>query len=197
MKKNLFLSLLSVVVSSAAVAAPTVNGGPVYPGPVPPVRDLVRYDFKCEFGMPRETQPSDGDDRRRRDHCHAFATIYTRDYTSLSSPLSSPGDMGNGGDNGGYYPGKPGVVFDNRMAIFCEDDGLIYADGARWEFDRHHDELVLMPPGAWYPQIRVEHPNATVSDGDHSFEASLSTREGRTVDGHCEVQVDGGGRPRS
>jgi len=196
MKKTTFFALMSALVSTASFAAPTTQGGPDYPGGRPPMRDLVRYDFVCEFGEPSQSPLLDGD--RSGSDCIGLASIYTRDY----STLSDPGNSGAGGDNGGYNPGKPGEVNVNRMAVSCRGDGLIYADGARWEFDRQHDELVIMPPGAWNPQIRIAHPMATVADdgGDRRrrYDATLDTGDRRrSLHGSCELNIDNGrgGRP--
>jgi hypothetical protein len=193
MNKTTLFTLLSALVSTASFAAPTVQGGPVYPGPGNPGmpgRDLDRYDFVCHFDE-RGREPGPAEEVGKRHDCMAMATIYTRDRSSL---LSVTGDDGKD-DKGGYKPGKPGLVMENRMAVFCKDDGLFYADGARWEFDRSRDELVLMPPGAWYPQIRIEDPDSRSGDSEHrEFEAKLFTGEGRPLHGHCDLTVDHGWR---
>jgi len=153
-----------------------------------------RWDFECHFheNGPTPTQSSTNDDdneKRPRPGCEAWASLY---FPTTTQTLEAPSGAPDKGDGGGTYPVYP--VY-HRMAVFCEDRGLIYAGGASYlPWDRH--EVAITPTNGGFPAIILdrEHLNTLVSQNegtqDHHFEvdAELKFSRHREMDGECHFK---------
>ncbi|MFN7685776.1 MAG: hypothetical protein ACK5QT_10250 [Oligoflexia bacterium] len=124
-----------------------------------------RVDLACSF--------ENGED------CKAYASIYT-------NRSMFPTELGGGGGGGG---GKI-VVNHNRMAIFCKDHGMVYANAATSSW--HHKHLVISSANGGRPRIVIDRtmpiqPGAT-TDGPE-LPAELLLRNGNEINGTCKVRI--------
>ncbi len=132
------------------------------------------WDFECSF-------------QDRGERCEAWATLFQTNLSALEDTTGAP-------ENGGGVVTQPGYTPSHRMAVFCEDRGLIYANGASYRY-WDHDEVAIMTPGGNLPAIVLDrhHAEALSEEGgdddrrSREFEAELILSRYFELDGSCRV----------
>ncbi len=124
----------------------------------PQHRPERRYDFNCSF-------------EHENHRCMALASIYTRHR--LDGPVMNDSVE------------DPSVQWASmeRLAVFCEGRGLVYANGA----DKHfrNGELHITAEGGVHPKVHVNLPLK-----GSSIDAELFLRHGRRLNGSCSYDSE-------
>ena len=93
---------------------------------------LRRWDFSCTF--------EDGT------VCRALSSIYTR-RSLMDSDLNASGSGGGTGSTTGYP---------HKLAVQCENGGMLYANGAKLIF--RNDHMVISASGGFRPALVFDLP---------------------------------------
>jgi len=116
-----------------------------------------RYDLSCHF----ENEHS----------CEVWASIFTNHH-----------DFGNDGANIEALNRQI-----NRMAVNCEDHGLIYANGAQVTWGREH--VIVSAPGGVAPKL-VFHRHTNSDLTALGGQVRLVLPNGRHLSGECMIHRD-------
>ncbi len=130
-----------------------------------------RWDFSCHFENDNE--------------CRAFATIYTR------RDLERRGHHDRDDAPGAQW----GYL--NKLAVSCEEGGMIYANGASVRF--HGDDLIISAANGGRPRLIFDLPlgenhggsgsrNDRPGHDDEQTEATLLLPNGDRIRGECEYR---------